>query len=143
MAQQQEPSSKSGGPRSVGYPATEVKAEPKRRRLTAEYKLRILTEAENCREPGGIGALVRREGLYSSALTQWRKQRDRGVLSSLSGKRGRKATDPLILEVEALKKLNGKLEQRLKQAELIIEVQKKVSQLLGIPMSEPRTEGAE
>jgi len=86
---------------------------------------------------------VRREGLYSSALTQWRKQRDRGVLSSLSGKRGRKATDPLILEVEALKKLNGKLEQRLKQAELIIEVQKKVSQLLGIPMSEPRTEGAE
>lgn len=118
-------------------PDPEVPEKPTRRRFTAEYKLRILRLADACTEPGSIGALLRREGLYSSHLTVWRRQRERGVLDGLQPKkRGRKADErnPLLPEVERLRKENERLAQRLKQAELIIEVQKKVSQMLGIPM---------
>jgi len=119
-------------------PDPEVSAKPVRRHFTAEYKLGILKQADSCREPGSLGALLRREGLYSSNLNTWKHQRDRGVLSGLTPKkRGRKASgrDPLLAENEKLRKQNDQLTRRLKQAEIIIEVQKKISQILGIPLS--------
>ena len=122
-------------------PDPEVPEKPIRRRFTAEYKLRILRLADACTEPGGIGALLRREGLYSSHLTTWRRQREKGMLDGLQPKRrGRKAakSNPLLPEVERLRKENEQLAKRLKQAELIIEVQKKVSQLMGIPLETPK-----
>lgn len=127
-------------------PDPEVPEKPTRRRFTAEYKLRILRLADDCTEPGSIGVLLRREGLYSSHLTMWRRQRERGALDGLQPKkRGRKADErnPLLPEVERLRKENEQLTKRLKQAELIIEVQKKVSQVLEIPLETPeRSEGA-
>jgi transposase-like protein len=116
----------------------EVPAKPARRRFTADYKRRILTLADACTEPGRLGALLRQEGLYSSNLTAWRRQRDAGALSALTPrKRGRKGKDynPLIPENETLRKENARLVKRLRQAELIIDVQKKVSQMLGIPLA--------
>jgi len=116
----------------------EVPAKPARRRFTADYKRRILTLADACTEPGSLGALLRQEGLYSSNLTAWRRQRDAGALSALTPrKRGRKEKDcnPLIPENETLRKENARLMKRLRQAELIIDVQKKVSQMLGIPLA--------
>jgi len=125
-------------------PDPEVPAKPARRRFTADYKLRILKLADACTEPGSLGALLRREGLYSSNLTAWRRQRDEGVRSALTPrKRGRKGTvsHPLIRENEELRKANERLTRRLQQAELIIDVQKKVSQMLGIPRSAPEDGG--
>ena len=105
-----------------------------RRRFTAEEKLRILEEADACTEPGEIGALVRREGIYSSYLSRWRQARDRGQLAALGEQqRGRKpaADAALAREVVRLRRENERLQARLDQAEAIIEVQKKLSQLLG------------
>jgi len=121
----------------VVRPDPEVSEKPTRRRFTAEYKLRILRLADDCTEPGSIGALLRREGLYSSHLTMWRRQRERGMLDGLKPKkRGREAAkrNPLLPELERLRRENERLAQRLKQAELIIEVQKKASQMLEIPL---------
>jgi transposase-like protein len=118
-------------------PDPEVPEKAVRRRFTAEYKLDILQQAEACRGEEGIGALLRREGLYSSHLTTWRRQREIGMLSALSPKRrGRKASarNPLQPEVDRLRKETDRLQKRLNQAELIIEVQKKISQMLGIPL---------
>jgi transposase len=118
-------------------PDPEVPEKAVRRRFTAEYKLDILQQAEACRGEEGIGALLRREGLYSSHLTTWRRQREIGMLSALSPKRrGRKtsARNPLQPEVDRLRKETDRLQKRLNQAELIIEVQKKISQMLGIPL---------
>jgi len=115
----------------------EVLEKPTRRRFPAEYKLRILREADACTELGCVGALLRREGLYSSHLNTWRHQQEEGALDGLKPKkRGRKAAErnPLLPEVEQLRKENERLTQRLKQAELIIEVQKKISQVLEMPM---------
>ncbi len=115
----------------------EVPEKAARRHFTAEYKLSILQQAEGCRGGEGIGALLRREGLYSSHLTSWRRQREIGMLSGLSPKRrGRKASarNPLQPEVDRLRKETDRLQKRLKQAELIIEVQKKISQMLGISL---------
>lgn len=112
----------------------EVLEKAKRRRFDAAYKLRILEEAERCSEPGQLGELLRREGLYSSHLTTWRRQRDEGALQGLGAKkRGRKPKrkDPMALEVERLRRENQRLSERLRQAETIIEVQKKVSEMLG------------
>lgn len=110
---------------------------PTRRKFTAEYKADILRRADACEAGSGeLGELLRKEGLYSSHLLTWRTQRERGALQGLEPKkRGRKAKrrDPLAVEVEHLRRENARLEQRLKQAETIIEVQKKVSQLLGLP----------
>jgi len=104
----------------------------KKRHYTAEYKRRILQEYEACTEPGARGALLRREGLYSSNLSNWRRQRERGELAGLAArKRGPKA-DPQAVENARLRRENERLKKRLEQAELIIDVQKKVSQLLGI-----------
>ena len=115
----------------------EVLEKPVRRKFTAEYKLRVLQEAERCPEPGQIGALLRREGLYSSNLTAWRRQRERGALDGLAAKkRGRKAkaVNPLEGRVGELQRENKQLRRRLKKAEIIIEFQKKVSEILGIPL---------
>jgi transposase-like protein len=115
-----------------------VPAKAARRQFTADYKRRILMLADACTVPGSLGALLRREGLYSSNLTAWRRQRDAGLLSALTPKkRGRKAQgrDPLRLENTTLRQENARLTRRLRQAELIIDVQKKVSQILGIPLA--------
>jgi len=116
-------------------PDPEVPEKKRRRKFTAKYKLRILSEADSCIEPGQIGALLRGEGLYSSHLTTWRRQRDEGLLDALSPKkRGRKKKprNPLSDKVSRLEKDNRRLQQKLKQAELIIEAQKKMSEILGI-----------
>jgi transposase-like protein len=123
-----------------------VPEKPVRRRFTAEYKLRVLREADACDEPGQLGALLRREGLYSSHLTAWRKQRDEGTLAGLMPKRrGRKANPdaPVIAENQRLKRENQRLAAKLRQAETIIEVQKKLSEILGIPLPPPEGSGSE
>jgi len=118
-------------------PDPEVVPKAKRRKFTAEYKRRILEEADNCTEAGQIGALLRREGLYSSHLTTWRRQRDRGVLKGLSPKkRGRKRKDELEQEVARLQRENERLQASLEEAEMIIDVQKKLSRLLGLATEE-------
>jgi transposase len=120
-------------------PDPEVVPRAKRRRFNAEYKQRILEEADACSEPGQIGALLRREGLYSSHLTTWRRQREQGQLEGLRAKkRGRKPSvdEAQAKEMEALKRENQRLESRLQQAETIIEVQKKLSGLLGLTLNE-------
>ena len=111
-------------------PDPEVPEQAKRRRYPAAYKLRILEEADRCTEPGEMGSLLRREGLYASLVSNWRKQRESGMLAALSPqKRGRKPgmTNPLSNQIEELKKENAKLRQKLTQAETIIEIQKKIS----------------
>jgi transposase-like protein len=124
--------SPAGAPEAVPDPAVEAK--PQRRRFTAEYKVRILREVERAKAPGEVGAILRREGLYSSLLTQWRRDRDRVVKSGLAArKRGPKAkvVDP---KVKQLERENARLERKLKQAETIIAFQKKVAEILGIPL---------
>jgi transposase-like protein len=110
---------------------------PVRRRFAAEYKERIVREAEGCTQSGQIGALLRREGLYSSHLDKWRRKRALGGRAALvEAKRGRKPKRTAVeVENEALRKRNARLERRLKQAETIIEIQKKVSEILGIPLT--------
>jgi transposase len=119
---------------------SEVPEKAKRRRFEAAYKLRILEEADRLTQPGQLGELLRREGLYSSHLTSWRRQRDEGSLAGLAPKRrGRKAKrkDPLTKELDKLRRENQRLAERLRQAETIIDVQKKVSEMLGIPLKSP------
>ena len=126
-------------------PDPEVVPQAKRRRFNAKYKLRILEEADACSQPGEIGALLRREGLYSSYLTAWRRQREQGQLDGLSPKkRGRKPSidEALAKELDALKRENQRLESRLQQAETIIEVQKKLSGLLGLTLNENESDEA-
>jgi len=116
-------------------PDPEVPEKKPRRHFTAAYKLRILQEYESCCEPGEIGALLRREGLYHSNIRTWRRQRDQGALQGLAPrKRGRKAKkpDPMAQKVALLERENRRLAKKLKQAETIIEVQKKISEILGI-----------
>ena len=116
----------------------EVAERAARRRFPAEYKLQILRQADACASPGEVGALLRREGLYSSHLTTWRRQREQGSLAALSPKkRGRPAVppSPLARRVAELERDNARLTQRLQQAETIIAVQKKLSEALGIPLT--------
>ena len=114
----------------------EVMAKAVRRRYTAEYKLRILREAEVSSGRGELGALLRREGLYSSNLTAWRKQREQGKLEGLSRKRGPapKPRNPLADRVRALERENARLKARAERAEGLVEIQKKVSEILGIEL---------
>ena len=127
--------------RSASDPDPEVPAKARRRRFTAKYKIAVLEEVDACTKPGEIGALLRREGLYSSHLSKWRRQRDEGALAGLTPKkRGRK---PRKVSAEArrvaeLERENARLRQKLEQAETIIEVQKKLSQLLGSQEEESR-----
>jgi transposase-like protein len=127
-------------------PDPEVSEKPTRRRYPAEYKLRILKEADACTEPGDVGALLRREGLYSSLLSTWRRQREDGSLKALSPtRRGRKTkpANPLSRRVEELEREVRKLEGRLKQAQTVIEVQKKLSEILALPPTDAPQEGSE
>jgi len=118
-------------------PDPEVVPKAERRKFSAEYKVRILEEADRCTERGEIGALLRREGLYSSHLSTWRRQRDQGILSGLSPKkRGRKGKDDLEKELVELRREKKRLQARLEEAEMIIDVQKKLSRLLGLATEE-------
>jgi transposase len=118
-------------------PSPAVAEKPKRRSFTPEYKARIVEEADACTQPGEIGALLRREGVYSSHLVDWRREYRIGAAERLSGRRrGPKGKDPLVRQKEELEGQVARLQQRLRQAEKIIEVQKKVSELLGIPLME-------
>jgi transposase len=112
---------------------TEITERAQRRRFTKEYKLRILEEADRCTKAGETGALLRREGLYSSHLTNWRSQRHEGTLKALERKRGPKPKrTPEQAEVEKLRRENERLRERLLKAEKIIDVQKKLSEVLGL-----------
>jgi transposase-like protein len=123
----------------------EVPAKAKRRQFAPEYKQRILREAAAASAPGEIGALLRREGLYSSHLITWRRQRERGELAGLSAKqRGRKAkaVNPLAKRVAELERDKRRLERKLEQAELLLDIQKKASRLLEIPLRSPDDDGS-
>jgi transposase-like protein len=110
---------------------------PRRRQFTVGYKLRILTEADAARTSGETGALLRREGLYSSHLAAWRRQREEGILHALTPRRrGRPTSSPEQRELARLRQENERLQQRVSAAEAVIEIQKKVSLLLGL--AEPR-----
>lgn len=120
-------------------PDPEVPEKKPRRRFSAQYKLKILEQADACTEPGQIGALLRQEGLYSSNLTVWRRQREKGILDAVSPKRrGRKVhpKNPLSDRNAQLEKQNRELRNKLKQAETIIEAQKKISEIFGL-LEEP------
>jgi len=118
-------------------PSAAVPEKPKRRIFTPEFKARIVEEADACTEPGEVGALLRREGLYSSHLVDWRREYRRGALKGLgSHRRGPKGKDPLVREKEALEQKVARLQHRLQQAEAIIEAQKKLSEILGTPLPE-------
>ena len=109
----------------------------RRRQFTVGYKLRVLTEADAARTSGEVGALLRREGLYSSHLAAWRRQREEGILNALTPRRrGRPSSSPDQRELARLRQENERLERRLTAAEAVIEIQKKVSLLLGL--AEPR-----
>ena len=115
----------------------EVVDRPLRRRFAPSYKLRIVEEADRCTEPGEVGQLLRREGLYSSHLTTWRKAAHTGSLKALSKKRGRKAErNPLEEKVRKLERENTRLEKELQKAHLIIDVQGKVAGLLGLSLED-------
>jgi len=150
-----EPERNGGSPSTAGAPTAapkgsvpdpEVSAKARRRRFTTEYKLRIVREAEACREAGQIGALLRREGLYSSHLQKWRTQCRAGVIAAMTGKkRGpkvtRDATD--VRRLAELERENRRLQRKLTRAEAIIDFQKKVHEFLGIPLNSPDEEGSD
>jgi len=118
----------------AAHPDPEVSAKVHRRQFTAAYRLRILKEADACKKAGELGALLRREGLYSSHLITWRQQRDRGALVGMRAtKRGpqRRPVDPRVKQLEAE---NRRLQRKLQRAETIITLQKKVAEILGIPL---------
>ena len=123
-----------------GTPDPEGPAKKPFRRYTAAYKLKVLGEADRCTKPGGTGALLRREGLYSSLLSSWRRQREAGEFDGLAGKKrgcdgaGR---EKFAAEVKRLRRENRRLEGRLRKAEVVIDIQKKASELLGIPLNSP------
>jgi transposase-like protein len=122
---------------SIPVPDPEVAERAARRRFTAEYKLGVLRQADACAGTGELGALLRREGLYSSHLTTWRRQREQGSLAALTPKkRGRPAvpSSPLARRVAELEGENARLSRRLRQAETIITVQKKLSEAWGLPL---------
>ena len=127
-------------PTTVPPPVTsspELTARPRRRSFTAEEKLRILAETDRAAQTGEIGAVLRREGIYSSLLTDWRRQREAGAFNALSpSRRGPKpaGVNPLAAELAGAKAENARLLRRLERAEAIIDLQKKVADLLGSPL---------
>ncbi len=127
----------SNGNVKEAMPKTEVVANAKRKRFTAAEKLRILREVDACQGTGEVGALLRREGIYSSYLTTWRRQRERGELDGLAPhKRGPKP-NPEAIELAKLRREHARLQERLRRAELIIDVQKKVARMLGETIESP------
>ena len=120
-----------GSDRGLDTPDPELIERPKRRRFTAEYKLRILRAADACSKSGEMGALLRREGLYTSHLSDWRRQRDEGALTALDRPRGRRRPNPLETENAELRRRLERAEADLAKARKVIEVQGNVSALLG------------
>ena len=147
VTQRGEPQRSGGEPNGVAdkqaaagpAPDPEVLAQPKRRQFTAAYKARIVEEAQRSTESGQIAALLRREGLYSSALTLWRRQYHNGALQGLKDdSRGRKRPrDARELKLDQLRRENERLSKKLRQAELIIDIQKKGAAMLGNPIETP------
>ena len=134
------PNASADGPRPA-LRNTEVPATPRRRQFSASYKLEILEEVDRCTDTGAIGALLRREGLYSSHVTAWRAARRKGSLAQLSRKRGTKPTKtPEAKEVERLRRECARLRRELKKAQTVIEVQKKLSELMGIDLENPESD---
>jgi transposase len=125
------------------HPDPEVVAQAKRRRFTAEYKQRILADVDQAKGSSGIGALLRREGLYSSLLSTWRRERDAGSLQALTPqKRGPKSKrDPVAEENQQLRRETLRLTEELRKAEIVIDIQKKVATLLGRPILTVDPEG--
>ena len=118
----------------------ELSTRPQRRRFTTQEKLRILAEIDQASQSGGIGSILRREGLYWSTLSRWREQRAAGMVKGLTpAKRGPRAAKPSAEAVELvqLRREHARLQQRLDRAEAIIDLQKKVAELLGIPLAPP------
>ena len=134
VGERSEPAGASAVP---SVPDPELVERPRRRRFSAEYKLRVLREADVCSRPGEVGALLRREGLYSSLLTEWRRQRQRGALEALERPRGRPKTDRRDAENAELRRRLERSEAELVKARKVIEVQGNVSALLG-ELLEPR-----
>lgn len=129
--------SKSKGSRRI--PDPEMKEKRPRKKFTTGYKLQILKEAETCSKPGELGALLRREGLYSSHITRWRREYDQGIQDGLGPKkRGRKENDQqdLLERIRQLESDNEKLRRQLKQAQIIVEAQKKISELMALSARE-------
>ena len=118
-------------------PNTEVVAKARRKRFTAAEKVRLLREAEACRGSGEIGILLRREGIYSSYLSTWRRQRELGELDGLSPQKRGPKPDLQAIEMVKLRRENERLQERLRRAELIIDVQKKVARMLGESIEAP------
>ena len=116
-------------------PDPEVPATVQRRRFSPEYRLRILTQADACKKPGEVGALLRREGLYSSLLTNWRRQREAGALREMRGRRRGPPPRPVDPRVTQLEAENRRLQRKLQRAETIITLPKKVAEILGIPLT--------
>ncbi len=115
-------------------PKTEVVSKPRRKQFSATERLRILREVNACQGSGEIGALLRREGIYSSYLTTWRRQKERGELDGLSPQKRGPKVDPQAIENAKLRRENEKLKEQLRKAELLIDIQKKVSQILGVKL---------
>ena len=105
-----------------------------RRRFPAAYRLRILKQADACKKPGEVGALLRREGLYASLLTNWRRQREAGALREMRGRRRGPTPRPVDPRVKQLETENRRLQRTLQRAETIITLQKKIAEILGIPL---------
>jgi len=122
---------------TVGGPAIEVVAKATRRQFTLEYKRKIVREADGCKTPGAIGALLRREGLYSSHLTTWRAARDRGKLAGAPKQRGpaRRVADPRDKRITELERERTRWQKRAERAEALVELQKQVAALLGTPLA--------
>ena len=127
--------SESQKPELKAVPDPEVRDRPRRRTFTAKYKLKILSELDACSEPGEVGAVLRREGLYSSHISNWREKRAAGELQGLAPrKRGPRSRNPLVAENARLVRETARLQEELRKARLIIDVQKKLSEILNIPL---------
>ena len=124
-----------GGPGPPPDPDPEVSATVQRRRFPAAYRLRILKQADACKKPGEVGALLRREGLYSSLLTNWRRQREAGALREMRGRRRGPTPRPVDPRMKQLEVENRRLQRKLQRAETIITLQKKIAEILGIPLT--------
>jgi transposase-like protein len=121
--------------------ANEIEPKAKRRKFTASYKARIVAEADACKEDGQVGALLRREGLYSSHLCTWRVQARAGTLKALGRKRGpKKKRTEAQRRADELERENARLRAKLKHAEDIIEIQKKLSRILGVQLNPNETQ---
>ena len=122
---------------TLSGPAIEVVAKATRRRFTVEYKRKIIREADAGKTPGAVGALLRREGLYSSHLTTWRAARERGGLAGVPKKRGpaRRVPDPQAKRITELERESTRWQKRAERAEALVELQKQVAALLGTPLA--------